>query len=86
MATSTQEHTPRRTAHKDEVELAFNLVGLTHRLRTTKVALAKVDENDPDSSVYDGYAEALGKWLIAETAASMVVRDIVPPEESAPAA
>jgi hypothetical protein len=85
MASHTQEHAPRHAAVKDEVEIAFNLVGLTHRLRTDKVALAKDDPDNPDTSVYDGYAEALGKWLIAETAASIVVRDIVPPAPPAKA-
>jgi hypothetical protein len=114
-AKSTEHSTAKSTEHapkpapgappvaKDEVELTFNLVGITHRLRTKKVAERKVARKTRDDnvdlrrgppidavdyaatedglSIYDGYAEALGRWLLSEAATSFSVNPVVQPEQ-----
>jgi hypothetical protein len=125
MAAHTQDHAAKTAPHDaqrspkplpgappvddNEVELSFNLVGITHRIRTTKVDLhtapkahrdakaadtrvdtrndvpidATGDANlaDDGLSIYDGYAEVLGRWLLAEAATSVSVSPVVRPEQ-----
>lgn len=118
MATHTQEHAAKPLpgavpVDDNEVELSFNLVGITHRIRTPKVELhtaskgrkdaraneARGDARDYDRnyvpidaptathvaddglSIYDGYAEVLGRWLLHEAGVSVSVNPVVRPEQ-----